>query len=77
MRKYRKFGAHSRIHGIVDNAEIKHFCDILHVRADKAVEKYGCGTAAYAPYPDEYEQARAWWRPRITNQKLLFNEITI
>ena len=29
----------------------------------------------YTPYPDEYEQARAWWRPRITIEKLLFNEI--
>ena len=31
----------------------------------------------YTQYPDEYEQARAWWRPRITIEKLLFNEITI
>ncbi len=31
----------------------------------------------YTPYPDEYEQARAWWRPRITIDKLLFNEIHI
>ena len=31
----------------------------------------------YTPYPDEYEQARAWWRPRITIEKLLFNEIEI
>lgn len=31
----------------------------------------------YTPYTDEYEQARAWWRPRITIEKLLFNEITI
>ena len=31
----------------------------------------------YTPYPDEYEQARAWWRPRITIEKLLFNEIHI
>lgn len=30
-----------------DNAEIKYFCDILHDRADKAIEKYGCGTAVY------------------------------
>ena len=30
-----------------DNAEIKYFCDILHDRADKAVEKYGCGTTVY------------------------------
>lgn len=29
----------------------------------------------YTPYPDEYEQARAWWRPRITIEKLLFNEV--
>lgn len=31
----------------------------------------------YTPYPGEYEQARAWWRPRITIEKLLFNEIRI
>lgn len=31
----------------------------------------------YTPYPDEYEQARAWWRPRITVEKLLFNEVQI
>lgn len=31
----------------------------------------------YTPYPAEYEQARAWWRPRITIDKLIFNEITI
>lgn len=31
----------------------------------------------YTPYPDEYEQARASWRPRITIEKLLFNEINI
>lgn len=31
----------------------------------------------YTPYAKEYEQARAWWRPRITIEKLLFNEITI
>ena len=31
----------------------------------------------YTPYTDEYEQARAWWRPRITIEKLLFNEITM
>ena len=31
----------------------------------------------YTPYTDEYEQARAWWRPRITIEKLLFNEITV
>ena len=31
----------------------------------------------YTQYPDEYEQARAWWRPRITIEKLLFNEIQI
>ena len=29
----------------------------------------------YTSYTDEYEQARAWWRPRITIEKLLFNEI--
>ena len=31
----------------------------------------------YTPYTDEYEQARAWWRPRITIEKLLFNEVQI
>ena len=31
----------------------------------------------YTQYPDEYEQSRAWWRPRITIEKLLFNEIQI
>ncbi len=31
----------------------------------------------YTPYPTEYEQARVWWRPRITIEKLLFNEIQI
>ncbi len=31
----------------------------------------------FTPYPAEYEQARAWWRPRITIEKLLFNEIQI
>ena len=31
----------------------------------------------YTPYLDEYEQARAWWRPRITIEKLLFNEVQI
>ena len=30
----------------------------------------------YTPYP-EFEQARAWWRPRITIEKLLFNEVKI
>ncbi len=29
----------------------------------------------YTSYSDEYEQARAWWRPRITIDKILFNEI--
>ena len=29
----------------------------------------------YTPYPEAYEQARAWWRPRITIEKLLFNEV--
>lgn len=28
-------------------AEIKYFCDIIPERADKAVEKYGCGKAVY------------------------------
>ncbi len=31
----------------------------------------------YTPYSDEYEQARNWWRARITIEKLLFNEIQI
>lgn len=31
----------------------------------------------YTPYSEEYEQARAWWRPRITIEKLLFNDIEI
>ncbi|MBQ2759284.1 MAG: hypothetical protein IJE93_05905 [Clostridia bacterium] len=31
----------------------------------------------YTPYNKEYEQARAWWRPRITIEKLLFNESMI
>ena len=31
----------------------------------------------FSPYPEEYEQARAWWRPRITIDKLIFNEIQI
>jgi len=30
----------------------------------------------YTPYP-EFEQARAWWRPRITVEKLIFNEVQI
>ena len=30
----------------------------------------------YTPYP-EFEKARAWWRPRITIEKLLFNEVQI
>lgn len=30
----------------------------------------------YTTYP-EFEQARAWWRPRITIEKLLFNEVQI
>lgn len=31
----------------------------------------------YTPYSDEYEQARNWWRPRITIEKLLYNETVI
>ena len=31
----------------------------------------------YTPYPNEYEQARAWWRPRITIDKLIFNDIQV
>ena len=31
----------------------------------------------YTPYPNEYEQARAWWRPRITIEKLLFYGVQI
>ena len=30
----------------------------------------------FTPYP-EFEQARNWWRPRITIDKLLFNEIQV
>ncbi len=30
----------------------------------------------YTPYP-EFEQARVWWRPRITIEKLLFDEVQI
>jgi len=30
----------------------------------------------YTPYP-EFEQARAWWRPRITIEKLIFDEVQI
>ena len=30
----------------------------------------------YTPYP-EFEQARAWWRPRVTIEKLLFDEVQI
>lgn len=30
----------------------------------------------YTPYP-EFEQARAWWRPRITIEKLLFYEVQL
>lgn len=26
----------------------------------------------HTPYPDEFEQARAWWRPRVTMEKLGF-----
>lgn len=28
----------------------------------------------YTPYPEEFEQARAWWRPRVTMEKLWFYE---
>ncbi len=30
-----------------ENAEIKYFCDIVPEKADRAVEKYGCGKAVY------------------------------
>lgn len=30
----------------------------------------------YTPYP-EFEQARKWWRPRVTIEKLLFNEVKL
>lgn len=30
-----------------EHAEIKYFCDIVPERADRAVEKYGCGKAVY------------------------------
>ena len=31
----------------------------------------------FTSYHDEFEQARKWWRPRITIEKLLFDEIQI
>ncbi len=40
-------GAHIPSYMALDNAEIKYFCDIIPERADKAVEKYGCGKAVY------------------------------
>lgn len=27
----------------------------------------------YTPYPEEFAQARAWWRPRVTMEKLIFS----
>ena len=39
--------AHIPAYMACDMAEIKYFCDIIPERADKAVEKYGCGKAIY------------------------------
>ncbi len=39
--------AHIPAYMASDIAEIKYFCDIIPERADKAVEKYGCGKAVY------------------------------
>ncbi len=40
-------GAHIPSYMANDKVEIKYFCDIIPERADKAVEKYGCGKAVY------------------------------
>ena len=40
-------GSHIPNYLKLDNVEIRYFCDIIPERADKAVEKYGCGTAVY------------------------------
>lgn len=40
-------GAHIPSYKALDDVEIKYFCDIIPERADKAVEKYGCGKAVY------------------------------
>ncbi|MBR3753921.1 MAG: Gfo/Idh/MocA family oxidoreductase [Clostridia bacterium] len=39
--------AHIPAYMACELAEIKYFCDIIPERADKAVEKYGCGKAIY------------------------------
>ncbi len=39
--------AHIPAYMACELAEIKYFCDIIPERADKAVEKYGCGKAVY------------------------------
>lgn len=39
--------AHIPAYMASDTAEIKYFCDIIPERADKSVEKYGCGKAVY------------------------------
>lgn len=39
--------AHIPAYANSDKAEIKYFCDIIPERADKCVEKYGCGKAVY------------------------------
>ncbi len=41
-------GSHIPNYLKMDNVEIKYFCDIIPERADRAVEKYGCGTAVYS-----------------------------
>ena len=40
-------GSHIPNYLKLDNVEVRYFCDIIPERADRAVEKYGCGTAVY------------------------------
>ncbi len=40
-------GSHIPSYLANENVEIKYFCDIIPERADRAVEKYGCGKAVY------------------------------
>lgn len=40
-------GAHIPSYLALDNVEVRYLCDIIPERADKAVEKYGCGKACY------------------------------
>ena len=44
-------GSHIPNYLKLDNVEVRYFCDIIPERADRAVEKYGCGTAI-ADYHD-------------------------